>query len=171
MDYIYIHRWARLKTLQEFPPPRVYATDNGCTYPSHIWIPQPDDPNAPIEMHDVSIVSKMLGVHFSPAENLGTRVDHMVQKGLDWVDCLCTKLLLSNDAWFSFYLQLFPATLWGLVTACMLPLTLDECFQKIYKKALPLLGVNCKIKQEWRTLPKKYQGLAMPDVPLMTLAE
>jgi hypothetical protein len=53
----------------------------------------------------------------------------------------------------------------------MLPSMLDKCFQKVYEKALPLLGVNCKIKWEWRTLPKKYQGLAMPNVPLVALAE
>jgi hypothetical protein len=95
----------------------------------------------------------------------------MVQKGLDWVDCLRTKPLLSNDAWFSFYLQLFLAILWRPVTVCMPPPTLDKCFQKVYKKALPLLGVNCKIKREWRTLPQKYQGLVMPNVSLAALAE
>jgi hypothetical protein len=152
LDYIYVRRWARLKTLQELPPPRVYVTDNGQTYQSHNCIPQPDGLNAPIETHDVSVASKMLGVHFSLVENLGTHVDHMVCKGLDWVDCLCTKPLLSNDMWFSFYLQLFPAISWGL-TVCMWPLTLNQCFQKVYEKALPLLGVNCKIKREWGILP------------------
>jgi hypothetical protein len=122
-------------------------------------------------MHSMSVASKMLGVHFSLAGNLGTHVDHMVQKGLDWVDCLRTKPLLSNDVWFSFYLQLFQEISWGLVTVYMPPSMLDKCFQKVYKKALPLLGVNCKIKREWRTLPKKYQGLAMPNVPLVALAE
>jgi hypothetical protein len=171
MDYMYVRGWLRLKTLQELPPPRVYVNNNGRTYPSHICIPQPDSPNAPIETHNVSVASKMLGVHFSPAGNLGTHVDHMVQKGLDWVDCLRTKPLLSNDAWFSLNRQLFPAISWELVTVCMPPPTLDKCFQKVYEKALPLLRVNCKIKQEWRTLPKKYQGLAMPNVPLVALAE
>jgi hypothetical protein len=139
MDYIYVRGQARLKSLQELPPPRVYVTDNGSTYFSHICIPQPDGLNALLKMHNMSIASKMLGVHFSPAGNLGTHVDHMVQKGLDWVDCLCTKPLLSNDAWFSFYLQLFPAILRGLVTVCRLPSALDKCFQKLYEKALPLL--------------------------------
>jgi hypothetical protein len=171
MNYIYVHGQARLKTLQELPPPRVYVTDDGRTYPSHICIPQPDGPNAPIKTHNMFVASKMLGVHISPVGNLGTHVDHMVQKGLDWEDCLRTKPLLSNDAWFSFYLQLFLAILWGLVTVCMPPLTLDKCFQKVYEKALPLLGVNCKIKWEWRTLPEKYQGPAMPNVPLVALAE
>jgi hypothetical protein len=102
------------------------VTDDGHAYPSHICIPQPDGPNAPIETHNVSVASKMLGVHFSPAGNLGTHVNHMVQKGLDWVDCLRTKPLLSNDAWFNFYLQLFPARSQGLVTVCMPPSTLDK---------------------------------------------
>jgi hypothetical protein len=171
MDYIYVRGQARLKILQELPPPRFYVTDNGRTYLSHICIPQPDGPNAPIKTHDVSVASKMLGVHFSPAGNLGTNVDHMVQKGLVWVDCLRIKSLLRNDAWFSFYLQLFPEILWGLVTVCMPPPMLDKCFQKVYEKVLPLLGVNCKIKWEWRTLSEKFQRLAMPNVPLVALAE
>jgi hypothetical protein len=171
MNYIFICGQTRLKTLQELPPPRAYLTDDGNTYLSHICIPQPDSPNAPIKMHNMSLASKMLGTHLSPAGNLGTHVSHMVRKGLDWVDCLRTKPLLGNDVWFSFYLQLFPEISWGLVSVCMPPSMLDKCFQKIYKKALPLLGVNCKIKQERRTLPKKYQGLAMPNVPPAALAE
>jgi hypothetical protein len=39
MDYVCVSRRARLKTLQELPPPRVYVTDNGRTYMSHICIP------------------------------------------------------------------------------------------------------------------------------------
>ncbi len=147
MDYIYGHRRARLKTVQELPPPRVYVIDDGRRYLSHICIHQPDGPNAPIKTHNVSIGFKMLGVHFSPTENLGTHVDHMVQKGLDWVDCLRTKPLLSNDVWVSFYLQLFQEISWGLVLVYMAPSMLDKCFQKVYKQALPLLEVNCKIKR------------------------
>ncbi len=96
MDYIYDCGQARLKTLQELPPPRVYVTDNGRTYPSHICLPQPDGPNAPIKTHNVPVMSKMLGVHFSLAGNSGTHVNHMVQKGLDWVDYFRTKPLLSR---------------------------------------------------------------------------
>ena len=67
--------------------------------PSHIRIPQPDGPDAPIIMHEVTTASKMLGVHFSLAGNSSTHaVDHMVQKGLDWVDCLCTKPISKANA-------------------------------------------------------------------------
>ena len=42
--------------------------------------------------------------------------------------------------------------------------------QRVYEKALPLLGVNCKIRKEWRTLPERYQGLGLPNFPLVALA-
>jgi hypothetical protein len=42
----------------------------------------------------------------------------------------------------------FPGILWGLVTLCMLLVKLDKSFQRVYEKALPLLGVNCRIKKE-----------------------
>ncbi len=98
-------------------------------------------------------------------------VEHMVQKGMDWVDCLRTKPVSRGNAWLSFYLQLFPGILWGLVTVFILPIKLDKSFQRVYKKALPLLGVNCKIKKEWRTLPEMYQGLALPNILLVVLLE
>ena len=53
----------------------------------------------------------------------------------------------------------------------MPPKKLDAQYQRLYAKALPLLGVNSKIKREWRTLPEQYQGLGMPNVPLQALSE
>jgi hypothetical protein len=57
-----------------------------------------------------------------------------------------------------------------LVAVCMLPTILDKMIQRVYKRALPLLGINCKIKKEWRTLPKMFQGLALPNFPLVALS-
>jgi hypothetical protein len=95
----------------------------------------------------------------------------MVQKGLDWVNCLHSKPVSRNNAWLSFYLQLFPGISWGLVTVCMHPTKLDKCFQRVCEKALPFLGVNCKMKKEWRTLLEMYQGFSLPNLPLVALAE
>jgi hypothetical protein len=117
-------------------------------YLSHIVIPQPDGTEMPIITHVVMTASKMLGVHFSPAGNSTTHIEHMVQKGLDWVDCLCTKPVSRGDAWLSFFLQLFPGILWGLVMVCMPPKQRDRCIQRFYAKALPFFGVNRKIKKE-----------------------
>ena len=54
---------------------------------------------------------------------------------------------------------------------CMKPSLLDVNFQKVYAKALPYLGVSCKIQREWRLLPEMYQGLALPNFPLIALSE
>jgi hypothetical protein len=147
------------------------VTYKGRTYPSHICIPQPTGPDAYIETHDVTTVSKMLGVHFSPAGNSTTHIDHMVEKSLDWVERLQSKPLSCSNAWLSMYFQLFSAISWGLVTVCMQPSKLDRKIQKVYEKALPLLGVKSKIKREWRTLPEMYQGLTLPNFSLVALSE
>jgi hypothetical protein len=76
--------------------------------------------------------SKMFGVHFSPAGNSSTHVEHMVQKGLDWVDCLRSKLLPRRDPWLSFHMQLVPGISWGMVTMCLHPRKLDSMFQNVY---------------------------------------
>jgi hypothetical protein len=158
LDYKFVHGHAKMKSLHNLPPPQVYVTDKGCIYPLHISIPQPDGPDAPIETHNVTTASKMLGVHFSPAGNSSMHVEHMVHKGMDWVDCLHTKPVSRSNAWLSFYLQLFPGILWGLVTVCMLPLKLDKSFQRVYEKALPLLGVNCKINKRMEDSPRDVPG-------------
>ncbi len=95
----------------------------------------------------------------------------MVQKGLDWGERLRTKPVPRCNAWLSFYLQLLPAIAWGLVTVCLHPKKLDVMIQRAYKKALPSLGVNRKIKKEWRTLPEMYLRLALPNFPLLALSE
>jgi hypothetical protein len=150
LDYKYTRRHTRMKILSNLPAPRCYITKDGKMRLSHILIPHPEGPDLPIVTHNVHTASKMLGVHFSPAGNSTTHVDNMVQKGLNWVDCLRTKPVRRNDAWLNFFLQLFPTLSWGLVTVCMLLKKLDAKFQWVYEKALPFLGVNCKIKQEWR---------------------
>ena len=40
---------------------------------------------------------------------------------------------------------------------------LQDAYQKLYYKMLPLLDVNRNISKEWRTLPERYQGLGLPD--------
>ncbi len=160
-----------MKRLHDLPEPSSYVTDGKRLLPLHIHVPQPNRPSVPIVTNNVATASKMLGTFWSPAGNSVTHVEHMVQKGLDWVDHLRTKPLPCRDAWFGFQLQLFSAISWGLVTVCLPPRKVDMMYQRLYEKALPLLGVNRKIKKEWRTLPEKYQGPALPNFPLIALAE
>ncbi len=142
LDYKFDGGRASLKSLAELPAPTSYITDGDILRPSHVSIPQPLGPPVPIVTHDVTTASKMLRVHFSPSGNSAVHVDHMVQKGLDWVDNLRTRPVISSDAWLSFYLQLYPGLSWGLVTVCMHPRKLETQIQRIYAKALPYLGVN-----------------------------
>jgi hypothetical protein len=88
-----------MKLLSILPAPKCYIAEDGKMLPSHILIPQPEGPDLPIVTHDVHTASKMLGVHFSPAGNLTTHVNNMVQKGLDWVDCLRTKPGWCTPTW------------------------------------------------------------------------
>jgi hypothetical protein len=67
-------------------------------------------------------------------------------------------------------MQLFPGMSWGLLAVCMNPIKLDKMIQRCYERALPFLGVNRKIKKEWRTLPEAYQGLGLPNFPLVSLS-
>jgi hypothetical protein len=108
-----------MKSLPNLPAPRCYIPKGDEMLPSHITIPQPTGPYLPIITHKVMTALKMLVVHFSPARNSATHMEHMVQKGLDWVDCLRTKPVSRQDAWLGFYLQLFPCMSWGLVTICL----------------------------------------------------
>ena len=171
LDYKYVRGRAKMKSLRDLPEPLSYITDGDRLLPSHIQVPQPEGPPVPIVTYDVTTSSKMLGTHWSPAGTSATHVEHMVQKGLDWVDLLRTKPLLSRDAWLSFRLQLFPAISWGLVTVILSPPKMDTMYQRVFEKALPFLGVNRKIRKEWRTLPEMFYGLALPNFPLIALAE
>jgi hypothetical protein len=78
----------------------------------------------------------MLGVHFSPLA-LGQSTTYfyqMNQRGLDWIDCLCMKPLMQQDVWTSFYMQLYPAISWGLVTTVLPPATIEKKVQALYLK-------------------------------------
>jgi hypothetical protein len=171
LDCKFVKGRTRLKSISDLPAPAQYIMDGEQQYPSYISIPQPGGPHAPIVTHDATTASKILGVHFSPARNSDTHVGQMLQRGLDWVDCLHTKPVSWGDVWLSFYFQLYLGISWGLVTMCMPPVKLDNNIQWIHGQALPFWGVNGKIKKEWRTLPEMYQGLAMPYMPLVVLVE
>jgi hypothetical protein len=171
LSYKYVQGCAKLKSLCNLPEPLLWIADDGRLLPSHITIPQPQEPDVPIVTHDVPTASKMLGVHFSPSGQSTTHIDQMVQRGLDWIDCLCTKPIIQQDVWTSFYMQLYPAIFWGLVTTVLLPATIEKKVQALYLKSLPLMGINGNIKNEWQLLPTMYQGLGLLCFTLVALAK
>ena len=59
---------------------------------------------------------------------------------------------------------------WGLVTAVISPATLRTHLHKVYYKALPLLGIRRSSKNEYRTLPERFQGLGLSDFVVLAFA-
>ncbi len=140
-----------MKSLLDLPAPCYISEGDEMLLP-HITIPQLVGPDLSIVTQDVIMATKILGIHFSPAGNLATHVEHMVQKGLNWVDCLSTKPVSRQDARFSFFLQLFPGMSWGLVTICLPPKKFDRMIQRVYEKALLFLDVNLQNQVEMENI-------------------
>jgi len=171
MAYKFVNGVAKMKKRSELPPPiaKVKMKDKS-EAPAHILIPQPDGIAVPIATLDIDQSAEMLGVFFNP---LGDGLDHitaMREKGYTWHDRLKTRPLPKCDAWMSFFFQLFPGISWGLVTVNVSPKTMDDHWQALYFKILPLLGVNRHIAREWRTLGERYHGLGLPDFVVVCFA-
>jgi hypothetical protein len=59
--------------------------------------------------------------------------------------------------------QLYPKLIHGAVAITHSPKKLEETFQSIWFKLLPLLKVNWHITKEFCMLPTMFQGLALPN--------
>ena len=94
----------------------------------------------------------------------------MTDKGFDWDHNIATHLLSCRDTWMSFFLQLYPGILWGLVLVIP-PLELESMMRKLYHRALSILDVNRNITTEWRMLPEMYQGLGLPNFTVHAFAK
>jgi hypothetical protein len=57
LAYKFVRGWAWLMSLHDLPTETTQITEGNEAYPSHIRIPQPDGPNAPIVMHEVTTTS------------------------------------------------------------------------------------------------------------------
>ena len=58
---------------------------------------------------------------------------------------------------------------YGLVAITHPPEKLEKQFQSVWYKCLPSLKVNRCLRKEWRSLPLRFQGLAMPEVNIELL--
>jgi len=87
LDYSFNNGRAKLSTLKNLPEPEfaVEVKDKGLQ-PAHITVPQPDGSSAPIPTVDVTESTEMLGIFFAPTGDSTVHIEHMCQKGQDWVD-------------------------------------------------------------------------------------
>ena len=161
MIYKFVRGRAKLKLLRDLPTASSTLTlDSGKEAPAHIVILQPDSSSCPIQTLDVSEASKMLGIHFVLKGDSTTHIE----------DRILAKPLHRHNAWLSFFMQLYPGMLWGLVSVVLSPLKLNEMMQKLYYKILPILGINCCITKAWRMLPEIYQGLGLLNFVVIAFA-
>ena len=69
------------------------------------------------------------------------------------------------------FTQLLPGIQQGLMTVILTPPKLKKSYNDMNYRILPLLGVNRNIGKEWRALPKRYQGLGLPNFELYTFSK
>ncbi|KAL3788945.1 hypothetical protein HJC23_000229 [Cyclotella cryptica] len=135
-----------------------------------LCIPQPGAPSVSISLKDSGKASEVLGVWASPS-GLGTsQLDHMLAKGRKWSRRVLHSALRPSEVWHSFRTQALPSVRYGLLVLMNSPKEVDDAFGSWYYTLLPSLGVNRNIAREWRTLPKRHQGLGLPQMSLEKLA-
>ena len=137
---------------------------------SHLTVPLLDHTSAPIPTLPTEHALLMLGIWFGPLSCGSKHMVEMCPKGHIWADKLHAWPLSHLEAWTSFTLQLYPGMSWGISTVVLSSHKLFEATRPVYFKCLPLLCVQPHIELPWRTLPKSYQGIGMPNFALHSLA-
>jgi len=67
--------------------------------------------------------------------------------------------------------QLFPKLIYGAASLTHSPQKLEDAFKSIWYKLLPSHCVNRNITKEYRMLPLRFQGLALPNPNIDTLSK
>ena len=134
-------------------------------------IPQPDNSQTPIELLGPSCPSKVLGVWSTPAGDSSRMLEYMAEKGTKWATRVQSSTLHPREVWYSLTTQALPAVRYGLITLMASKQDIDNHLPKWYFKCLPHLGVHRSITLQWRTLPRRFQGLGLPVFSLEKLAD
>jgi hypothetical protein len=79
------------------------------------------------------------------------------------VERLGTQRLPARDAWMGTSYQLFPKLIYEVATVTHSLQKLEDAFESIWCKLIPSLCVNRNITKEYRMLPLRFQGLALPN--------
>jgi hypothetical protein len=148
---------ARLKTLAELPQ-------------TPLQIPQPDGTRVPIVLKKVDCPKKKLGIYTCPTGDFSYHVSQLVETGSEYAARLSARHLPARDAWMGTHYQLFPKLIYGAAAVTHAPQALEDAYQSIWYKLLPSLRVNRNITKEYRMLPLRFQGLALPNPNIESLS-
>ena len=126
-------------------------------------IPQPDGNPVPIPLRPIDHQEKKLGVWTTACGDFGYHVEQIKKNGIKWATKMKSGSCPPRVVWLGLKHQLYPQLSYGYVTLTHPPSKVDEVFQSIWYHCLPSLRVNRCIRREWRMLPLRFQGLALPN--------
>ena len=117
-----------------------------------------------IEPLPVDKSRKTLGIWTNPAGNCSRQLEAFTARLTTWTDRLCAGKLLSRWAWFH---QLWPGLDYGLGVNSSPVEDLENhedkggLLRRVYRRILPYLGINKKIKAGWRHLHTTFGGIGL----------
>ena len=113
---------------------------------------------------------KKLGIYTCPTGDFSYHVSQLVETGSEYAARLRARHLPARDAWMGTRYQLFPKLIYGAAAVTHAPQALEDAYQSIWYKLLPSLRVNRNITKEYRMLPLRFQGLALPNPNIESLS-
>jgi hypothetical protein len=94
---------------------------------------------------------------------LTSRVGHKASTGktATWLGCLKNAHLPTHLAWKAYHFQLWPGIRYGITTLDTSIKEVDNLLHKLEFKMISCLGVNQRVKMEWRKLARKFGGIGL----------
>jgi len=132
-----------------------------------LYVPQVDGPDVAIEQLEVTTSKKTLGIWTNPAGDCTKQLEVIHEKATQWTDRLSVGRLPAKWAWVSYFHQLWARLKYGLGCNSSPVADLEGIeaegglLRKLYRRMLPLLGVNRNIKSGWRHLHSSFGGIGL----------
>ena len=132
-----------------------------------LLVPQMGGQSAPIRQRPATDSQKTLGLWTNPAGDCSKQLAVIKDKVADWTDRLAGGKLPARWGWVSYSTQLWARLRYGL--GCNASGAEELISQEaeggdlrpLYRRILPLLGVNRNIKAAWRHLPTAFGGIGL----------
>jgi hypothetical protein len=122
-------------------------------------------------MKAISDQEKKLGMYTCPTGDFSYHVAQLLTTGSEYAEGLGSQRIPARDARMGTRYQPFPKLIYGAAAVTHSLQKLEDVFQSIWYKLLPSLHVNRNITKEYRMLPLRFQGLALPNPNIDVLSK
>ncbi len=128
-------------------------------------IPLPDGLSTTISQAEVLTAEKALGVRSTVNGNDSKHISKNITGRFEkWMLKMINGHLPARLGWIAYKFKLWPGIRYGLATLAT-PLTISRAtLQKENFRILPVLGINCNVKREWRPLHRTFGGIGLFDL-------